>query len=152
VQEGLQQELSKAATLLKSSDLPREDDFQVLAEMPVFHMNRQSQFARRPISGNLARWFLLRAARRILQAYEGGLKQALESFSRLLYSWGLDASSDLERRFDSFANRYRAQLERLLFNRKRTIIDYDRVRSDLENLSTMFVGETSATNDEAIAS
>jgi GTP-binding protein EngB required for normal cell division len=152
VQEMLQQELSKTATLLKYTDLPREEDFQVLAEMPVFHMNRQSQFARRPISGNLARWFWVRAARRILRGYESGLKQALESFSRLLYSWGRDASSDVEQRFDSFANRYRGQLERLLLDRKRTRIDYDRVQSDLENLSTMFVAETPATNNQAIVS
>ena len=69
------------------NDLPREDDFQVLAEMPVFHINSQSQFApHRPISGNLARWFLLRAARRILQAYEGGLKQSTrELFSLAVF-------------------------------------------------------------------
>ncbi|MGB8890057.1 MAG: dynamin family protein [Candidatus Korobacteraceae bacterium] len=152
VQTTLQQELANAATLLKSTDAPRSEDFQVLSEMPVFHMNQQNQFASRPLLGNAGKWLRVRAANRKLQAEAASLGQALESFSRLLYSWGLDASSDLERRFDSFANRYRAQLERLLLDRKRTAIDYDRVRSDLENLSTMFVAETPATNNEAIAS
>lgn len=152
VQTTLQQELANAATLLKSTDAPRSEDFQVLSEMPVFHMNQQNQFASRPLLGNAGKWLRVRAANRKLQAEAASLGQALESFSRLLYSWGLDASSDLERRFDSFANRYRAQLERLLLDRKRTAIDYDRVRSDLENLSTMFVAETHATNNEAIAS
>lgn len=151
-QEMLQQELSKAATLLRSRDVTSEEDLQVLAEMPVFHMNRQSQFVDRPISSSLGRWFQVRAARRVLQAYEGGLNQALQSFSRLLYAWGTDASSDLERRFDSFANRYRAQLARLLLDRKRTTIDSDLARSDLEKLSKMLVADIPATNHEALAS
>jgi GTP-binding protein EngB required for normal cell division len=150
--ELLQQELSKAATLLGSADFPRQEDFQVLAEMPVFHMNRQSKSARRPISGTLGKWFRVRAATRILDPYEPVLQQGLESFSRLLYAWGVDASSDLERRFDSFANRYRARLERLLLDRKRPTIDSDRVSSDLEDLSKMFVAEIPATDNEAMAS
>jgi GTP-binding protein EngB required for normal cell division len=151
-QEILQQELSKAATLLRSSDVPREEDLQVLAEMPVFHMNRHNQLVKRPIFGNFGRWFQMRAARRALKPYEAGLNEALQSFSRLLYSWGIDASSDLERRFDSFANRYRAQLERLLLDRKRTTIDSGQVGSDLEKLSKMFVAGIPVTNNEAMAS
>lgn len=148
----LQQELSKAATLLRSADFPREEDFQVLAEMPVFHMNRQSESARRPIFGSFAKWFRVRAAAGIVNSYEAVLQQALQSFSRLLYSWGIDASSDLEQRFDSFANRYRAQLERLLLDRKRPTVDSGRVSSDLEDLSKMFVATIPATDNEAIAS
>ncbi len=151
-QELLQQELSKTATLLKSADFPCEKDFQGLAEMPVFHMNRQSERARRPISGSLGKWFRVRAAARIVSLYEPILKQALESFSRLLYSWGVESSSDLEHRFDSFANRYRVQLERLLLDRNRPALDSDRVSHDLEELSKMFVAETAATNNEAMAS
>ena len=152
VQERVQQELSKAATLLRSSDVPREEDLQVLAEMPVFHMNRQNQFVNRPISGNFGQWFQIRAARRVLKPYEGALNEALQSFSRLLYSWGTDASSDLQRRFDSFANRHRAQLERLLLDRKRTAIDSDQVRTDLEKVSRMFVAEIPMAGNEAMAS
>lgn len=150
VQESLQQQLAKAANLLKSTDAPRQEDFQGLAEMPVFHMNRQEQLVRRPMSASLGEWFRVRAARSIMNPYEAGLTQALESFSRLLYSWGLEASSELERRFDAFANRYRAQLERLLLDRKRTGIDSDRIRSDLEDLSKIFAAET--TGNKAMAS
>jgi GTP-binding protein EngB required for normal cell division len=152
VQEVLQQELSKAASLLRSSDVPRPEDFQVIAEMPVFHINRQSQFAPRPLSGSVGHWFRIQAAKSKVRLHEAALAQALESFSRLLYSWGIDAASDLERRFDSFANRYRAQLERLLLDRQRTTVDSDRVRSDVESLSRMFAGEIPATKNEAIAS
>jgi GTP-binding protein EngB required for normal cell division len=150
--ERLQEELSVAAALLRSTDVPRPEDFQVLAEMPVFHMNRQEHFTARPWLGVLGGWLRTRLARRKLQVHENALSQALESFSRLLYSWGLDASSDLERRFDSFANRYRAQLERLLLDRARTTIDSDRVKSDMETLAKMFVADVPATNKEAIAS
>ena len=152
VQATLQQGLLNAAALLKSTDAPRSEDFQVLSEMPVFHMNRQNQLAPRPLLGNFGQWLRVRAANRKLETQAASLSQALESFSRLLYSWGLDASSDLERRFDSFANRYRAQLERLLLDRRRTTIDYERVKSDVENLSRTFVAETTTTSNEAIAS
>ncbi|MGC2110850.1 MAG: dynamin family protein [Candidatus Korobacteraceae bacterium] len=152
VQEVLQQKLSKAATLLGLADLLRPEDFQMLAEMPVFHINRQEEFAVRPLLGSFGKWSRIRAARRKLQPHENSLSQALESSSRLLYSWGLEAGSDLERRFDSFANRYRVQLERLLLDRQRTMIDADRVRSDLENLSKMFAPDVTPTDHEAIAS
>jgi hypothetical protein len=150
--ERFQQELSKAASLLASTDVPRAEDFRVLAEMPVFHMNRQDQVAGRPLWARLGRWFRVTAARHWLESYESSLDQALASFSRLLYSWGTDACSDLERRFDGFANRYRAQLERLLLDRTRTTIDSDRVKSDVDPLTKMFVANMSAANNEAIAS
>jgi len=85
-------------------------------------------------------------------AYEDIIKLALESYSRLLYAWGLDASTDLERQFDGFANRYRAQLERLLLDRKQPTTDAARVKSDLEALANLFVADAPTTNNEAIAS
>lgn len=150
--ERLQQELAKTATLLRSSDSPRPEDFQAPAEMPVFHLNRQKELVARPLLGSWARWFRVQRATHRLQAHESELTQALESFSRLLYSWGLDAGADLERRFDSFANRYRAQLERLLVERTRTTIDGERVRSDMESLSAMLGADASAASHEAMAS
>jgi hypothetical protein len=77
---------------------------------------------------------------------------ALESFSRLLYAWGLDASADLEQRFDSFANRYRVQLERLLVDRKQPTIDTDGVKTDLKVLANLFATDRATTSNEAIAS
>jgi len=71
---------------------------------------------------------------------------ALESFSRLLYAWGLDASTDLERRFDSFANRCRAQLERLLLNRKQSTINLAQVSSDLDALARMLAADSATKN------
>jgi hypothetical protein len=150
--ELLRQELSKTADVLRSTDMPRPEDFQILAEMPAFHMNRQDGFAKRPILGRLGRWFRVHSARHRIQAHESGLKLALESFSRLLYAWGLDASTDLERRFDSFANRYRAQLERLLLDRKQSTINPAQVSSDLDVLARMFAADSPTTNTEAIAS
>ena len=148
----LRQELAKTAGVLKSTDLPRPEDFQVLAEMPAFHMNHRDDLARRPILGWLGSWFRVHLARHRLKAHESGLKLALESFSRLLYAWGLDASTDLERRFDSFANRYRAQLERLLVDRKQTSVDTAGVKSDLGILANLFATDTAPTNNEAVAS
>ena len=150
--ELFQKQLSKTAALLGSTDLPRGEDFQVLAEMPVFHMNRQNSFAGRPVWASFGRWFGVTSAKHRLQSYESSLNQALESFSRLLYSWGSDAGSELERRFDGFANRYRAQLERLLLDRTRTTVDPERIKSDVGTLTRMLAADVPATNNEAMAS
>lgn len=150
--ELFRQELSKTAEVLRSTDMPRSEDFQVLAEMPAFHMNRQDGFAKRPIVGRLGRWFRVHSARHRLQVHESGLNLALESFSRLLYAWGLDAITDLERRFDSFANRYRAQLERLLLDRKQDTISSAQVSSDLEALARMLTADSATKNSAAVAS
>jgi GTP-binding protein EngB required for normal cell division len=150
--ERLRQELAKTAGVLKSTDLPGPEDFRVLKEMPAFHMNYQNDLARRPMLGWLGRWIRVHSAEHRLQTRESGLKLALESFSSLLYAWGLDASTDLEQRFDSFANRYRAQLERLLVDRTRTSIDTDGVKSDLAVLANLFTADTATMSTEAIAS
>ncbi len=150
--ELFQQELSKAAALLAPTDAPRGEDFRVLTEMPVFHMNRQDNFAGRPLWARFGRWSRVASAKHRLQPYESSLHQALESFSRLLYSWGTDAGSDLERRFDGFANRYRAQLERLLLDRTRTTIDPGRLKSDVDRLTRMLAADAPATDNKAIAS
>jgi GTP-binding protein EngB required for normal cell division len=149
--DSLRQELSKTADVLRSTDRPQPEDFQFLAEMPAFHMNRQIGVAKRPLVGRLGRWFRVYLAKHRLQVHENSLKLALESFSGLLYAWGLDASTGLERRFDSFANRHRAQLERLLLHRKQDTIDSAQVSSDLGTLTRILAAD-SATNSEAIAS
>lgn len=79
------------------------------------------------------------------------LRYALESFSGLLHAWGADASTDLEHRFDSFANRYRAQLERLLSDRTPSSPNSTQAGSDLAALARMVYADSS-TKGEAIAS
>ena len=150
--EFLRQDLSRTADVLRCTDRPQPEDFQLLAEMPAFHMNRQDGLAKPPISGRLGRWSRVTSARRRLRAHESGLSSALESFSRLLYAWGLDASTDLERRFDGFANRYWAQLERLLLDRKQAMIDSAQVSSDLGTLVRMLTADSAPTSSEVIAS
>jgi GTP-binding protein EngB required for normal cell division len=150
--ELLRQELLKTADALKSTDTARPEDFHVLAEMPAFHMNRRDNFSKRPALGGLSRWFRVRSARHRLEAYEDSLKLALETFSRLLYSWGLDASTDMERQFDGFANRYRAQLERLLSDKTQTSINSTHVSSDLAALARMICADIPTNDSEAIAS
>ncbi|MGA9568306.1 MAG: dynamin family protein [Candidatus Korobacteraceae bacterium] len=152
VGELLRQELVKTADVLRSTDIARPEDFQILAEMPAFHMNRHDGLAKRPILGPVGRWFRVYSARRRLRTYEPGLRLALESFSRLLDAWVLDASRDLERRFDGFANRYRAQLERLLLERTQSTINPTQLSSDLDALARMFVADSPTTDTRAIAS
>jgi GTP-binding protein EngB required for normal cell division len=150
--ELLRQDLIKTAAVLRATDTPAPEDFQVLADMPAFHMNRQDGFAKRPIMGRFGRWLRVTSARRRLRPYESSLRLALKTFSRLLYAWELDATSDLERRFDGFANRYRAQLERLLLDRKQNTISSAQVTSDLGTLERMLAADSATKNSEALAS
>ena len=76
----LWQELSNTANLLKPTDLPRKEDLEVLAEMPVFHLNRRGGAAKRPISARFGKWLRIHAARHRLQTQKRGLALALESF------------------------------------------------------------------------
>ena len=150
LQEELHQELLRTATLLRA-DAPTAEDLQVAAEMPVLHLNRQRQLMARPRLAQFGRKLGIQLAKRKLLANESALNQALESFSRLLYAWGMNASSELERRFDSFANRYRAQLVRLLLHRQASV-DPEQLRSDFEALSKIFGFDIPEVPNEAIAS
>jgi GTP-binding protein EngB required for normal cell division len=150
LQGELHQELLRTATRLRA-EAPTPEDLEVAAEMPVLHMNRQKQLMGRPGLARLGRKLGIQMARRKLLANESALNQALESFSRLLYAWGMNASSELERRFDGFANRYRAQLVRLLLHRQPRV-DPEQLRSDFEALSKIFGFDIPEVRNEAIAS
>jgi hypothetical protein len=78
--------------------------------------------------------------------------EALESFSRLLCAWGLDEGAEMGTRFDSFANRYRVQLERLLIDRRRPTASQEQVKSDRERLTGMIAPDIEKPRTEAIAS
>ncbi len=151
LQQQLQQALSKVASLLRTPDAPSPEDFELSTEMPVLHLNHQCQLARPPLLAHFGDAVRVRMATQKLESHEHGLNQALESFSRLLYAWGMDASSDLEGRFDGFANRYRAQLVRLLLDRK-PAINPEQLRSDLETLSRKFALGVTEVPNEAMAS
>lgn len=151
LQNELPQELAQLATSLRTTDAPGAEDFELSREMPVLHLNRKSELAGKPLAANLGEALRVRLAIRRLRKHEPGLRQALESFSRLLYAWGIQASSDLERRFDGFANRYRAQLERLLLDRRPTI-DPVQLRSDVERLARTFALDAPEVPNAAIAS
>jgi hypothetical protein len=151
LQKEFEQQLSKVATALGATDPPGPGDFALSAEMPVLHLNRNNELVPRPVTAYLGDSLRIRAATMRLRKHEAGVRQALESFSRLLDAWAMQASSDLERRFDSFANPYRAQLERLLLNR-RPALDAGQRKSDVERLAQVFALDSPEVPREALAS
>ena len=152
LQTGLQRELSKAAAVLRTTDAPNAEDLHAGIEMPVFHMNRTGELASRSWVSHLGKWARVARARRELRPLENGLNEALESFSRLLCAWGLDEGAEMGTRFDSFANRYRVQLERLLIDRRRPTASQEQVKSDRERLTGMIAPDLEKPRTEAIAS
>jgi GTP-binding protein EngB required for normal cell division len=152
LQTGLQRELSKAAAVLRTTDAPNAEDLHAGIEMPVFHMNRTGELASRSWVSHLGKWARVARARRELRPLENGLNEALESFSRLLCAWGLDEGAEMGTRFDSFANRYRVQLERLLIDRRRPTASQEQVKSDRERLTGMIAPDIEKPRTEAIAS
>lgn len=151
IERQLQRELMKAADVMGSTELPVAEDLRVVVEMPVFHMNRTCGQTTRSWTSALGKWARVTKARGELKEMDPSLAQALESYSRLLFAWGVDASSEMEKRFNSFANRYRAQLDRLLIDRERPKISEVQVKTDMKRLAEMLVSNGER-KPEAIAS
>ncbi len=152
LQTGLQRELSRAADVLRTTDASNPEELRAALEMPAFHMNRVGKPTAPSWISGLGKWARLLHAKRELRKLQSQLGQALESYSRLLYAWGLDTGSEMERRFDSSANRYRAQLERLLVDRRRPTVGEEQRTADLQRLTAIMISDAEDPRSEAIAS
>lgn len=152
LQTGLQRELSRAASVLRTTDASNPEELRAGLEMPAFHMNRAGHPTVPSWFSRLGKWARLLHAKRELRKLQSQLGQALESYSRLLYAWGLDTGAEMERRFDSSANRYRAQLERLLVDRQRPIVGEEQRTADLQRLTAIMISDAEDPRSEAIAS
>jgi hypothetical protein len=136
----LNETLQSAAKVLEITDVPAEEEFAgVLREMPVFDLGQLTFHLRPPalftLLGRKASESF--ATRRLTALIGAQLSKSLSAYRDLLYDWSDRALGQVQRRFDAYANSYRAQVERLLGNQEmRTGQDEASIRRDLESLES----------------
>jgi len=136
----LNETLQSAARVLEITDVPAQEEFaSVLREMPVFDLGQLTFHVRRPmLIALLGRKSSESFVTKRLTARVGAqLSSSLSTYRALLYDWSDKTLGQVQRRFDAYANSYRAQVEGLLGNQEpRTGQDEDSIRRDLESLES----------------
>jgi GTP-binding protein EngB required for normal cell division len=134
----LHETLQSAAKVLEMSDVPAEEEFaSVLREMPAFDLGQLTFHLRRPallalFGRKMSESFVTKRLTGLIGAQLTG---SLSAYRALLCDWSERTLGQVQRRFDAYANSYRAQVERLLGNAEmRTGQDEDGIRRDLESL------------------
>ncbi len=139
----LSRALAGAASALEVARAPGQDELLgVVKEMP--------QFDPGPLSIALHKDFLAVAGRGItehrlkkkLTAQIGlAIDEAFQRYGRMLELWIRKTIAELQRRFDSEADTYRAQFERLTSTKESGVEEAEAARRDLEALSRFRVHE-----------
>ena len=144
----LTETLQSAAQVLEMSDVPAEEEFaSVLREMPVFDLGQLTFHLRRPtlialLGRKVSESFV---TKRLTALIGTQLTRSLSAYCALLCDWSERTLGQVQRRFDAYANSYRAQIERLLGNQEmRTGQDEDGIRRDLESLENTLREKTLA--------
>jgi GTP-binding protein EngB required for normal cell division len=144
----LNETLQSAAKVLEITDVPTEEEFaSVLREMPAFDLGQLTFRLRRPTPlALLGRKVTESFVTKRLTALMGAeLTRSLSAYRALLRDWSERTLGQVQRRFDAYANSYRAQVERLLGNQKmRSGQDEDIIRRALESLETVLGERTLA--------
>jgi GTP-binding protein EngB required for normal cell division len=140
--------LQSAAKILEIADIPGAEEFaSVLREMPAFDLGQVEFRLRRPalltlLGRRLSESFVTNRLNGLIGAK---LARSLSAYRALLYDWSQRTLGQIQRRFDAYANSYRAQVERSLGNQElRTGHDEDIIRHDLEALESAPAEKTMA--------
>jgi GTP-binding protein EngB required for normal cell division len=133
----LQSDLSRAAKALGMSDLPSEQEFtNVIRAMPVFDFAvvdlglSRSRWPYR-LGRAVARMWVKRALRSRL---EESLSKALSIYCGVFQAWSSSVVQQIERRFATYADGYRAQAERSLASPNLGTEEENALLSDLQSL------------------
>jgi GTP-binding protein EngB required for normal cell division len=149
----LNQTLQSAAKILEISDVPAEEEFAgLLREMPAFDLGQLKFRLRRPTLLRLLGRKMSESlvTRRLTGLIGVELTRYLSAYRALLRNWSERTLGQIQRRFDAYANGYRAQIERLLGNQlpgnqeMRSGQDEDNIRRDLESLESTLGEQTLA--------
>ena len=145
----LQNDLRASAKDLGIADMPGEDEFQSLVrDMPVFDLGTISASVSRSTYAALfgRRFAENQLANRIRQQLGEPFGQALASYSGVLKEWSRLVTGQLGRRFETYAERYRAQAERSFRGHDLSVDEIRAIEEDRRLLGgTRSVAETSVT-------
>ena len=139
----LRLELLQASAALRAADAPSANEISTNREMPMFHMNHEQLLVPKPLLAGLFGHRILRwHAEKELKTLRPALEKALSSYALLLRGWSERALIAVEQQFNLYADRYRAQLDRLLSGRLTSEGGVNHLKSDLDSLAEPFVGAT----------
>jgi hypothetical protein len=129
--------LAKTALALELENRPEPGELSdVLKNMPRVDLGRlEIEVARSALASLLGRrWAFARVERRIRSQAGEQLPDAVEIYARVLQSWVRKTFTELQEQFDSYADAYRAHLDRLAAN-KTGVEDEQALRNDLAALA-----------------
>ncbi|HEV2297642.1 MAG TPA: dynamin family protein [Candidatus Acidoferrales bacterium] len=133
----LRDDLKKSAGGLGIADIPGEDEFQSLVRgTPIFDPGSLSASVVRPrFSGLLGRRFAeKRLATRLHKELGEALNKTLGTYSDVLREWTRLVTNQLLRRFETYAEGYRAQAERSLGGKDLAPDEANGLREDIRLL------------------
>ena len=144
--------LAKAAMALELENSPEPDELlDVLKNMPRFDLGSlEIEVSPSALASLLGRrWAASRVERRIRSQAGEQIADALVTYGRVLRVWVRKTFSDLQEQFDSYADAYRAHLNRLAAN-KPGVEDEAALRDDLAALAaTQEIGAQESAPDAA---
>jgi GTP-binding protein EngB required for normal cell division len=129
--------LAKTAMALKLENRPEQDELlDVLKNMPRFDLgNLEIEVGPSAAASLLGRrWATARVERRIRSQAGKQITDAVGIYARVLQAWVRKTFTELQERFDSYADAYRAHLDRLAAN-KTGVEDEQALRNDLAALA-----------------
>jgi GTP-binding protein EngB required for normal cell division len=129
--------LATAAIALETENRPEQDELlDVLKNMPRFDLgNLEVEVGRSAMTSLFGRrWAAARVERRIRTQAGDQITDAVGIYARVLQAWVRKTFSELQERFDSYADGYRAHLDRLAAN-KTGVADEQALQDDLVALA-----------------
>lgn len=131
----LHESLESTGQVLEMKDGPSEEEFSnLLREMPAFDLGEISFSMKRPLLflllGHGASEFVV--ANRLIKSIDPQLSRSLSAYRALLHDWAERTLTQIQRRFDAYANSYRAQAERSVGAQDIAPEQEELIRKDLE--------------------
>lgn len=133
----LRDDLRTCASDLGVADVPGQDEFQSLIRgTPVFDPGAISASVSRPTVAAMfgKRFATRRLASRLREQLENSIYQALDIYSAMLKEWTRSVASQVGRKFETYAERYRAQAERSLGGKGLTADEVSAIQESLRLL------------------
>jgi hypothetical protein len=130
--------LAKTAAALELENRPEQDELRdVLKNMPRFDLgNLEIEVGPSAAASRLGRrWAIARVERKIRSQAGYQITDAVGIYARVLQAWVRKTFTELHEHFDSYADAYRAHLDRLVAN-KPGVEDEQALREDLAALAT----------------
>jgi GTP-binding protein EngB required for normal cell division len=135
----LYETLKSTAKVLGIEDVPAEQEFSnAVREMPAFDLGQLDISLKRPLFlgllGEKAYGSIM--TKRLAGIMGSQLSRSLSAYRALLYDWSERTLGLVQRRFDAYANGYRAQVERLVGDHASPVEQEGAIRRDLETLDS----------------